>query len=393
MHSKECTFFIVRLKGQFLQKVLTVRQIVHQVEKIASPALALPEDPTGLQTGSMDWEVRILMLALDANFDTMQQAVSKNAGMLLTHHPLIFKPLGRIDTQSPIGKVVALSLENRIAVYSAHTNLDAARRGINRTLADHLDLKNIQILCRTGPERVKLVTFVPRESVEELRNALFAAGAGTVGAYTCCSFSSEGAGTFYGTQETRPAVGEPGGLERVPEVRLEMVLDPGMVNPALMVLRDHHPYEEPAVDFYSLLPAENGEGLGLVGDLRLESTVEEVILDLVTLLDARTARLVGDKEARVKRLALCAGSGGSLLELAAESGADLFVTGDLKYHDARGAQEAGLAVLDVGHFAPERYGFEKFGVTLESELKTAGAEVEIIYAQEKDPFLAVPGSQ
>jgi dinuclear metal center YbgI/SA1388 family protein len=392
VHSKECTFFIIRLKGKFLQKVLTVREIVDQVEKIASPALALPEDPTGLQTGSMDWEVRLLMLALDANLNTIQQAVSCNAGMLLTHHPLIFKPLAQIDTQSPIGQVVALSLENRVAVYSAHTNLDAARRGINWTLADHLNLKNVQVLCGTGPERVKMVTFVPQDSVEELRDALFAAGAGTIGAYTHCSFSSEGAGTFYGTQGTRPAVGEPDEIERIPEVRLETVLDLDMVNPTLVALRDHHPYEEPAVDLYSLLPAENEEGLGLVGDLNLESSVEEVVLDLVSLLDARTARLVGDKETRVKRLALCAGSGASLLESAARKGADLFVTGDLKYHDAREAQEAGMVVFDVGHYAPERYGLEKFGVTLESEIKATGAEVEIIYAQEKDPFSAVLGS-
>ena len=373
--------------------MLTVRQIVDQVEKIASPAFALPEDPTGLQTGSMDWEVRLLMLALDANLDTIQQAVSCNAGMLLAHHPLIFKPLGQIDTQSPIGQVVALSLENRIAVYSAHTNLDAARRGINWTLADHMNLKDAQVLCGTGPERVKLVTFVPRDSADELRDALFAAGAGGIGAYTHCSFSSEGAGTFYGTQETHPAVGEPGGLERVPEVRLETVLDLDMVNPTMMALREHHPYEEPAVDFYSLLPVEAEQGLGLVGDLPLESSVEEVTLDLVTLLDAKAARLVGDRESRVRRLALCAGSGSSLLESAARSGADLFVTGDLKYHDAREAQEAGLAVLDIGHFAPEKYGLEMFGVTLESEMIATGAEVEIIYAQEKDPFLAVPGSQ
>lgn len=373
--------------------MLTVKQIVDQVEKIASPALALPEDPTGLQTGSMDWEVRLLLLALDANLDTIQQAVSCNAGMLLAHHPLIFKPLGQIDTQSPIGQVVALSLENRIAVYSAHTNLDAARRGINWTLADHMNLKNAQVLCGTGPERVKLVTFVPRDSAEELREALFAAGAGGIGAYTHCSFSSEGAGTFFGTQGTRPAVGEPGGLEKVPEVRLETVLDLDMVNPTMMALREHHPYEEPAVDFYSLLPVEGEQGLGLVGDLPLESSVEEVTLDLVTLLDAKAARLVGDKESRVRRLALCAGSGSSLLESAARSGADLFVTGDLKYHDAREAQEAGLAVLDIGHFAPEKYGFEMFGVTLESEIKATGAELEIVYAQEKDPFLAVPGSQ
>jgi dinuclear metal center YbgI/SA1388 family protein len=392
VHSLECTFFIVRVKGSDFQKVLTVRQIVDQVEQMAPPALALPEDPTGLQAGSMDWEVRLLMLALDASLDTIQQAATSNAGMLLTHHPLIFKPLRRIDTQTAAGQAIACSLENRVAVYSAHTNLDAARDGINWTIADYLNLRNVQVLLETSPARVKLVTFVPRDSVEALRSALFTAGAGRIGAYTHCSFSSHGTGTFYGADGTKPAVGESGALERVPEERLEIVLEPELISAIVPVLRDHHPYEEPATDLYSLLPAQSGEGLGLAGELPGEPSVEEVARDLVARLDALTARLVGDKGARVKRLALCAGSGASLLKSAANSGADLFVTGDVKYHDAREAQETGMAVLDIGHFAPERYGLERFGMMLESKLKATGAEIQIIHAQEKDPFSDVTGS-
>ena len=373
--------------------MVTVKQIVEQVEQIAPPALALPEDPAGLQTGSMDWEVRLLMLALDASLDTIQQAASRGAGMLLTHHPLIFKPLGRVDTQTRIGQAVACSLENKVAVYSAHTNLDAARGGINWTLADGLNLERVQVLLGTSPERVKLVTFVPLSAAEELRNALFAAGAGNIGDYSSCSFTTQGTGSFFGAEGTNPVAGRAGELELVTEIRLEVILESEMITPVVKALRDHHPYEEPAADLYPLLSSQKEEGLGLVGDLPGDMTIEDVSGDFVRLLGIRTVRLVGDRNARVRRLALCAGSGASLLESAAASGADLFVTGDVKYHDARGAQEAGLPVLDVGHFAPERYGLEKFGAMLESKINATGANVQFIYAEEEDPFTALPGSQ
>lgn len=333
------------------------------------------------------------MIALDANLHSVQQAASDGAGMLLTHHPLLYRPLTRVDTRTRVGQAVSCSLENRIAIYSAHTNLDAARGGINWALADYLCLEKVQVLAGTTPGRVKLVTFVPSSSAEELRNALFAAGAGHIGAYSRCSFSSEGTGSFFGTDTTHPAAGKAGEFELVPEIRLEMILDRELMVPAMNALRDHHPYEEPAADFYSLLPGQSEEGLGLVGDLPETSSVEEISRKLAGLLDLKNARLVGGEKDQVNRLALCAGSGASLLHSAAGNGAQLFVTGDVKYHDAREAQDAGLTILDIGHFAPERYGLEIFGAMLESRIKAAGAEVQIVYAKEIDPFTTLPGLQ
>lgn len=368
---------------------MTVGQIVEEIEKIAPPEIAMPDDPTGLQVGSRDWQVKTVMLALDADHNTVSQAVKNGAGLLLTHHPLINGPLSRIDTESPTGRAIELCLVNRTAVYSAHTNLDAAAKGINASLADDLDLKSRSVLLPTGAERLKLVTFVPHGSMEEVRDALFEAGAGHVGAYSRCSFVTHGEGTFFGGEGADPVVGEPGRLEKVQEARLEVVLPPTALPRAMEALRDRHPYERPAVDVYRMVSGNQETGIGLVGDLGKKTPVKALVSRLVKLLNARSPRFIGDPSGSAKRVALCAGSGAGLISSAVDRGADLYVTGDIKYHDARYARQVNLPVLDVGHFAPEIRGMRRFGDLLSEALGKRDIQVEIIFADEEDPFAGI----
>ena len=371
--------------------MLTVGKIVEQSEKIAPLSLALPDDPVGLQLGSMAWQVRRLMLALDAGPDTIGQAVDSGADMLLTHHPLIFKPLNKVDFDTMAGKAVALAIENRVAVYSAHTNLDASAHGINRALAGLLGLRNVQVFGSTGPGNLKLVTFVPGEALEPVREALFNAGNGIVRAYSRCSFTNTGEGTFLGSEGTEPAVGQAGRFERAKEARLEIIVARDNLNPTMDALRQAHPYEEPVVDLYSLFTREEETGLGLAGNLNPERTIEDLASDLMAGLGESNARLVGRPSTVVRRAAICAGSGASMLEDKMVLESDLFITGDIRYHDARRAQEAGLALLDIGHFAPECFGIKHFGKMMEKALNHLNETVEIIYADEENPFTPLIG--
>ncbi|NOY87679.1 MAG: Nif3-like dinuclear metal center hexameric protein [Deltaproteobacteria bacterium] len=369
--------------------MLTVRKIVEQTEKIAPPSLALPDDPIGLQVGSMEWQVRRLMLALDAGPDTIGQAVNSGADMLLTHHPLFYKSIRNLNLDTMAGRAVALAIEKRVAIYSAHTNLDAAPRGINRALAELLTLQNVQAFGSTDPARLKLVTFVPDEALERVRQAIFNLGHGTIGEYSKCSFTTPGEGTFLGSEGTDPAVGRTGRFEKVREVRLEIIIEERNLRSTIEVLKGAHPYEEPTVDLYPLFPLDRGNGLGLVGDLDPGAALEDLAQTLLKDLGASAVRWVGRKGTVIRRVALCAGSGASLLEDNLVKGSDLFITGDIRYHDARRAQEAGLALLDIGHFAPERFGMEFFGRLLDVALKGLDETVEIVYAVEENPFITL----
>ena len=366
--------------------MLTVREIAEQTEKIAPPSMALPDDPIGLQVGNMEWQVRRLMLALDASPDTVGQAVSSGVDMLLTHHPLFYKPIRNLDLDTVFGHAVAMAIEKRIAVYSAHTNLDAAPRGINRALAEMLTLRNVQAFGSTEPSRVKLVTFVPAEALERVRQAIFNLGHGTIGSYSRCSFTTIGEGTFLGSEGTNPVAGKAGRLEKVREVRLEIIIEESDIESTMDALGEAHPYEEPAVDFYPLFPQKGKNGLGLVGDLDSEVVLADLAETLREKLGISAVRLVGNKGTIIRRVALCAGSGASLMEEALVRGSDLFITGDVRYHDARRVQETGLSLLDIGHFAPERYGMERFGKLLDGALRDLGKAVEILYAVEENPF-------
>ncbi len=366
--------------------MVTVGQIVDEVEKIVPRNIGLPDDPAGMQVGSRDWQVQKIMLAVDADGSTVRQAVHGGAGLLLTHHPLFHQPVGKVDLQTPIGRTIGLCLENRIAVYSAHTNLDAAANGINASLADALEIADRHVLLPTDPAQVKLVTFVPGESLKDVRGSLFRSGAGTVGAYSNCSFVTSGEGTFLGGEGAEPSVGQPGRQESVAEVRLEVVLKRDDLDSALVALRAAHPYEEPVVDAYDLLPTSSRVGIGLIGDLPAKMSVEDLVKRLTGLWNIRCARFIGDPPGPLQKVALCAGSGASLLQPAAAGGAELYITGDMKYHDARLAQQVGLPVLDLGHFGPERMGLERFGELLRGSLQELDKNIGVLFAKEEDPF-------
>jgi len=366
--------------------VLSIREIIVHIERMVPPRLAQEGDPIGLQVGDPALRAGRIMVALDASPFTVRQAVKGGAGLLVTHHPVLFRPLASIDPRSGTGEAVALALSHRLAIYSAHTNLDASPGGMNRSLASLLGLTGCRVL-EASPARVfKVAVFVPVGAREKVREALFSGGAGEIGAYDRCSFAVGGEGTFRPGPGSRPALGRAGREARVAEARLEAVVEERALARVLSAVRAAHPYEEPAIDIFSLHATGREEGIGLAGELGNPVAASELVAALARPLSLAQVRMVGDMKKKVRRVAVCTGSGGSLLDAASRAGAELYITGDVGYHLARRAEEAGLALCDLGHYPPERFGMEQFARALGKALRAAGAAVEVVLAKEKDPF-------
>jgi dinuclear metal center YbgI/SA1388 family protein len=322
------------------------------VDGLFPPALAEDWDSVGLQVGDRAWPADRVMVGLDPTADVVKEAAEHRCGLLVTHHPLVFRPLASIDLADPVARVAAHALADRVAVVACHTNADAARPGVTDALAEVLELRVTGVLrAARAPERVKLVTFVPPEATAKVLDALALAGGGVIGEYTHCSFRVGGTGTFLPSDRANPAVGERGALNEVEEDRVEMVLPRDRLSAVLTALREAHPYEEVAHDVYPLIGGP-GSGPGRVAEPAAPISVRE-LADRCRERLGSAVRTAGDPERAARSVALCGGAGAFLIPDALEAGADAFVTGDVKHHQALDAAASGLAVIDAGHHGTE----------------------------------------
>jgi len=352
---------------------LLVIEAVEHLRELAPEEYAASWDNVGLQVGDEGAEIKGILVALNVDARVVEEAASLGAGLIVSHHPLIFQPLRRVDLNMAAARVLKMLLCCDINLYVAHTNLDVVEGGVSAALAEALGLQELRPLTRmTLAKRVKLVTFVPPGSAEEVREALCRGGAGRIGRYECCSFLTEGQGTFRPLEGASPAVGEVGALNREQEVRLEVVLDREDLPAAIEELRRAHPYEEPAVDIYPLEDVQ--AGLGRVGRLPRPLTLKELGDLCRERLEARGLRFVGDAGKTLSRVAVCGGSGEEVIEAAAGQ-ADALVTGDIKYHAALRALDMGLHVIDAGHAATEKVVLPRLASFLRDRLKGRGVEV------------------
>jgi dinuclear metal center YbgI/SA1388 family protein len=332
--------------------LVSVAQIAEAVEQIAPLPLAEEWDNCGLQVGDPAAPVGLVLVALTPLPEVFEEAEEKGADFLLFHHPLIFDPLKSIVTSSYPGDLLTRAIRADVAVYAAHTSYDAAPAGVSVALAGTLGLRGpLRVLSPRGALR-KLVVFVPEENVDAVAEALAGAGAGVIGDYTECTFRSPGTGTFRGGEGADPYLGEKGRLERVQEMRVETVVPAHAVGRAVDAATAAHPYEEVAMDIYSVEGSPEGCGYGRVGTLPEPLTAEE-LREHVSGSLGFPSRLVADVGRRIETVAVLGGSGGSFIPEVAASGAQAFVTGDVDYHDALLAESLGVSVIDAGHAATE----------------------------------------
>jgi dinuclear metal center YbgI/SA1388 family protein len=358
------------------------------INKIAPSSLAETWDNVGLQVGDPTDEISRIMVALDATRDVIEEAVHSGCQLLVTHHPLIFKPQNSISTATPQGRLIHTAIRSGLAIVSMHTNYDIAEGGLNDVLAKQLELCNCTVLQTTsGQELTKLVVFVPEEHLDQVRGALLP-HAESLGAYRECSFAAPGEGTFTPQAGAKPCIGSVGSFEKVREYRFELLVDRTNLSHAIKSLLAVHPYEEPAFDVYPLHNQGKQRGLGRIGYLAEETTLSVYAGRVATQLTAPGVRFVGDPTAKITKVALCSGSGASVMRTAARSGAQVLITGDVKYHDARDAEDIGIALIDAGHFPTEIIMAKNVQAQLQQKLSDSGYSECQVFASitESDPF-------
>lgn len=331
-------------------KKVNGHQIIELFEKWSPKRFALEGDPVGLHLGQLNRPVEKVLITLDINEAVIDEAIDQGAALIIAHHPPIFRPLKNIATDTPQGRVIEKCIKNDIAVYAAHTNLDVAPGGVNDMLAERLQLKDTQVLTPTYRESLfKIAVFCPVRDADNLRLALQKAGAGSLGEYTGCSFTTVGTGRFTPGNGADPYIGQAGEKEEVAEEKIEVIVEESIKNKVLKAMIAAHPYEEPAYDVFLLHGQTTELGLGRIGKLSVAMTLEQFADHVKSVFAVPKVRFVGHPEKEITKVAVLGGDGNKYIYDAKRSGADVLVTGDLYYHVAHDAEAIGLSVVDPGH--------------------------------------------
>jgi dinuclear metal center YbgI/SA1388 family protein len=339
--------------------MLSLAIILEYLEQYAPLSLAAEWDNVGLLLGDRGAPIKRVMTCLTVTPETAAEAVAESAHLIVTHHPILFRPTQRLTSATPEGRMLLELAKAGVAVYSPHTAYDNAADGINTLLAQRLGMQDVGALRqREDAPQVKIVVFVPDADLTRVSDALFTAGAGEIGQYSQCSFRLAGTGTFFGGDAANPTIGQKGRREEVAEWRLEVVCPAQKTEATLSALRNAHSYEEPAFDVYPLRPRVAALGEGRIGRLGQSLPLAEFGQTVKTALRSGPVQIIGDLDRQVERIAIVCGAGGDLLKDAVRAGVDVFVTGEMRFHDYLGAQAAGLALVLPGHYATERGGVE-----------------------------------
>jgi dinuclear metal center YbgI/SA1388 family protein len=336
---------------------MKLKEICSYLDSAVPLAFQEDYDNSGLQVGSSENEISSAMITLDVTEEVIEEAISLGCDLLVSHHPLIFNAIKSLTGKSYTERILFKAVRNEIAIYSSHTNLDIFNSGVSRMMAEKLGLEDIKILSPSENRLLKLVTFIPELHYEKVSNALFEAGAGVIGNYDQCGFASSGTGSFRGNENTQPFTGEKGAIHFEKEIRFETILYSHLKDKVIRALLMTHPYEEVAYDLYALENKNVESGLGCIGKLK-DPMAEADFLKLVSLIfnakGVRYSELTGKP---VTKVALCGGSGSSLIGLAINSGSDAFLTADIKYHDFFKTEKK-ILLADIGHFESEIFSRE-----------------------------------
>jgi dinuclear metal center YbgI/SA1388 family protein len=314
-------------------------------------------DNSGLQVGQPDDEIKSALLTLDVTGDVIDEAVREGCNLIISHHPVIFGNIRNLTGKNHTERILLQALRNNIAIYSSHTNLDIFSNGVSRKLAEKTGLKNISVLSPSGKKLLKLVTFIPEKYLSSVSEAIFDAGAGVIGNYDRCGFTSAGEGSFRPGESANPFTGEKGKIHFEKEIRFETILFSHLKNKVISALLEAHPYEEVAYDLYPLENETINEGSGCIGDLDEPMNEEDFLRMISSRLEARAIRHSKMMWRMVKKVAVCGGAGSFLLGDALARKADVFITSDVKYHTFFEAENR-ILLVDCGHYETEKFSTE-----------------------------------
>ncbi|QNK55499.1 Nif3-like dinuclear metal center hexameric protein [Paenibacillus sp. PAMC21692] len=326
--------------------------VVQLMERLAPKYYAVENDKIGLQLGMLNKPISTIIVALDVTEQVVDEAIRAEADLIIAHHAIIYRPLAKLDTSTPAGKLYEKLIKHDIAVYISHTNLDVADGGINDWLADQAGIlaEGRQSLDEVHTDQLyKLAVYVPETHHETVLNAILHAGAGHIGDYSHCSFNTKGVGTFMPGEGTSPHIGAQGKLERVDEVRIETIVPQTIQRKVVAAMLKAHPYEEVAYDLYRIELKGRSFGLGRAGKLAQPATLGELAAKLKQAFDVPMLRVVGDLDTPIRKAAVLGGSGGRYVRHAKFAGAEVLITGDIDYHTAHDAVADGMTIIDAGH--------------------------------------------
>ncbi len=333
---------------------MTIREVINIMEEWAPREYAEDFDNTGLLVGDPQTKIEGILVTLDTLEAVVDEAIEQKCNLIVSFHPIIFKGLKKLTGSNYVERVVLKAIQHNIAIYAIHTALDNAWKGVNYAICEKLKLKNRKILLPQKGTIKKLTTFVPRAQAEELREHLFAAGAGTIGNYSHCSFNTEGLGTFQGDENSTPVVGTIGETHHEPETKIGVTFPKHLQNHILKELDFHHPYEEVAFEITTLENENQHIGMGMVGSLDQAISEKSFLKLLKEAFQCEVVRHSAFRGKTIKKVAVLGGSGSFAISAAKAAGADAFVTADLKYHDFFSAEQD-LLLADIGHYESEQY--------------------------------------
>lgn len=339
--------------------MIQTRDIIQELERVAPPSLQESYDNSQLLTGQSDWACSGAILCLDAIEEVVDEAISKKCNLIIAHHPIIFKGLKSITGKNYIERTIIKAIKNDIAIYACHTNLDNVMEGVNRKIAEKIGLSNLRILSPKKGILKKLYTYVPFKHTEQVLDALFEAGAGNISNYSECSYKVAGEGTFKANEDAQPFVGQAHTRHTEPEHKIEVIYPDYLERKVLAALQSSHPYEEVAYELISLDNQHANIGAGMIGELETAMDSMDFLHELKEKMNTPLIRHTQPVKEKVQKIAICGGAGSFLLSQAIRQQADVFITGDFKYHEFFDADEK-IIIADIGHFESEQYTIELF---------------------------------
>jgi len=348
---------------------MKIKEIIALLEEFAPLSLQENYDNSGLTLGNIEDEVAAVLCTVDVNEEVVEEAIKCGCNLILTHHPVVFNGIKSLTGRSYTERILIKAIKNDIAIYAAHTNFDNAINGVNQLISSKLDLHNCRILAPMENHLFKIVTFVPENHAAKVREAMFKGGAGHIGNYDNCSYNVSGQGTFRGNESSKPFVGEKNKLHQENETRIEVVVIKHHVDRVIKELLMVHPYEEVAYDIYPLTNKYNMAGAGMIGYFEKAVSVKDFLENLKKIFDVSVIRYSGNENKKLKKIAVCGGSGSFLIPDAILEKADAFVTSDIKYHQFFDANNS-LLLCDIGHYESEQFTKELFYTFLTKKFST-----------------------
>ena len=333
---------------------MNLKTLIKKIENKYPLNLAYDWDNVGLLVGDFNMDVKKVLVVLEANEKVIEEAIKNNVDLIITHHPFIFRKINKINTSDLKGRLIHKLIKNDVALYSMHTNFDIAFDGLNDYFMELMGFEDCKILDTTNNEVLyKLAVYVPLTHIEKVKESLAKSGAGHIGNYSHCSFATEGIGNFKPLEGSNPFIGNLKEVSTVEEVKIETIVPQRILGGVISSMINAHPYEEVAYDLYKLENKGEAVGLGRVSKLKESKNLKELCDNIKDRLNMNHIRIVGDLDTKISKVAVVTGAGADMVKKAQRSGADVIITGDVKYHDAQDALDMGMCIVDCGHFETE----------------------------------------